>query len=260
MRLGASSLLIAFVVSVALSTGPAATAATSYQVSPTLELVPRRGYLVAVAGRHWVPRSRITFIASMGRQVTGLEVRANGDGTFEIGLRHISLCDRDTYTARDFFDHEVRLSGPKLMCPVRLNPPIPILVIVKGIKPQMDVVPLIERGQSSLLVIKQGDAVYYWSSGWKHPSMVPRAPHRFFSLIERGTTPATTCPNLKCGKGYLWEWVGVTAGNTGITLSPWCVSKNGKVCPQDMVVLIPIRITSRLEPNARLTAQSLGEL
>jgi hypothetical protein len=209
--------------------------------------VVAHGYQLAVAGENWHPRSRVTFAVKQGYRVTGLEVRANGDGTFEVGVKHIFLCNGEVFRARDFFDHEVQISGPPLMCPGRANPPLPTLAILKGSKPQMDVVPLISPAHHTPVVIKQGDAIYYWSPGNRHPGMVPGAPHHFFSLIDQGQTPPMACPSVKCGGGFLWEWVGVKAGDTGVALSPWCGPSREKACPQ-VVVLIQVRTTSRLEP------------
>lgn len=243
-----SLLVLAVIGTVPLtSNGVADARSHAGRPAPLLRLVPAQGYQLAVAGKNWNPRSRVTLALAQGDRVAGLEVRASGDGTFEVGVKHIDLCGGEAITVRDFFDHEVTVHGPRLMCPTRSNPPVPVLTILRGSTPDMAVVPLMGKTTHTTTTIKQGDVVYFWSPGSKHPAMTPRAPHYYFSLITRGQRPSPACTTVKCRPGFIWEWVGMKAGDTGVTLGPWCVPLSGHACPQ-VLVFIPVLITSRLEP------------
>ncbi|HZT96719.1 MAG TPA: hypothetical protein VFB34_07760 [Chloroflexota bacterium] len=224
-------------VAVTLATSGASPANTR-SPAPALKLTGAKGYRLAVAGSGWPASSRVTFRLTQGAfPVEGFELITTKRGQFEIGVNNIDLCNGEMLTARDLAGHSVGIPGPGLACPVRKNPPAPVLTILVGQPANISVRHIDWPSQRGPVTIRLADAVYLWEG---KSGFLPSAPWKSFQLIQRGTTPPRDCPEVECAAGFYWEWVGMAVGNTGIAMNPRCAPK----C-EIASYLIPVKIVSR---------------
>jgi hypothetical protein len=241
LRLTCVSASVALLGLVSLMPVAAAGAVTARRDSaPALQFVSKTGYRVAVEGTGWRPNHRVTFSLAQGSPVFGLELRSTSRGAFIVGVKNIDLCNGDSFAAGDLAGHRAQLAGPGLGCAVNPHPPTPQLTVVKGKLLSIAVTHIDTPPYEHSVVIRQADALYLWESGTTNPAFVPSAPATFFFLIGHGQTPPSACPEVECGAGFYWEWVGMKRGRTGIAMNPSCR-------PQCEIpsYLIPVRITRR---------------
>jgi hypothetical protein len=203
-----------------ISTG-SVNAASSAALTPSLRLVSEPSYRISVHGRHWRPLSEVAFSVTQGSTVTGLALRATSIGTFIVGIKNINLCAGEVFNAWDLGGDHASIHGPALPCPVPLRLPKPELTVLKG-----EAIPLapvhVDGPTGKTVQINIGNAIYVWQPGTKHPAYFPSVPSTYFALIGAGTTPPRACPEVECSQGFYWEWVGIHAGNSVVSMTPWC--------------------------------------
>jgi hypothetical protein len=214
--------------------------------APKLQFVTVPGYTVAIRGTGWRPDRRVAVSLAEWYPVVGLELRTTNAGGFVVGVKSIDLCNGDLFAASDFAGHEAHLAGPGRGCPINPLAPIPTLTVVTGkslvaVVHHVDVPPY-----KHSVVMRVAQALYLREAGTSRPGFIPSAPAPFFFLLARGRTPPRACPEVECASGFLWEWVGMKTGKTGIGMNPACR-------PQCEIAsfLIPVTIQPR-KPEKRL--------
>jgi hypothetical protein len=212
-------ILIAYVLIVSAALG---TPAIAQSVAPTLRFVTVQGHQLAVRGEGWRQNGRVAFsVRYSGRWTQGRQLRATPSGSFTVAVDNINLCGGSLFMALDFNGRRAALSGPALMCATPLNPPRPIITVVRGTAVrahQVSVIGFSSRRETTLHV---GDVLYFWEAG-ETAAFSPTADNHFLSLIRQGSTPPKMCAQVTCQQGLFWAWVAIRAGSTAINFSAQC--------------------------------------
>ena len=199
------------------------TSANAQSVAPTLRFVTVQGHQIAVRGEGWRPSGRVAFsVRYSGRWTQGRQLAATSSGSFTVAIDNINLCGGSLFMARDFNGRKVLLAGPALMCATPLNPPRPMITVVRGTvvhAHQVRVIGVSAKRQVTLLV---GDILYFWEAGGASAGFTPTADNHFLYLIRQGQTPPKMCAQVTCQQGFFWTWVAMRAGSTSIDFSAQC--------------------------------------
>jgi hypothetical protein len=224
------------------------------QAAPSVEFTVVQEYRLSVFGSHWLPGRKVTFTLTQPALSQGLELRVNKEGNFLVGINNVDVCAGETANVRDFYGHRASAKGPGLECPPRQPPPVPVLTVLAGDPEKIDVthIDLFHGRQSADIIL--GHALYLWEEQGSGTTWLPNVDTTYLQLIASGQTPPRMCPEIECGQGLFWEYVGMKVGRTAVTL----VCGGGQVCPQnDLALSIPVTILSgppAVKPALRFTA------
>jgi hypothetical protein len=189
---------------------------------PILQFQPTSGYRMSIAGSDWSANQPVTIAVDQTPTVTGLELRTTSAGTFSVGVKNIDLCTHAVVGARDLLGDAVTLPGPALECTSRFPVPVPVLTILSGAALKVAQTHVDGWGPSGSITIRLGDAIYVWEAGKNRPLAEPEIDPSFFQLNAEGTTDLRACSGAECSAGFYWEYIGVRAGRTTLTLNPSC--------------------------------------
>jgi hypothetical protein len=208
--------------------------------SPTLRFVTAAGYQPAIAGRGWMPGTRIVFSVQEATVAAGLEIRVTRRGTFRVGVTDVSMCDRPVFVARDLHGGlQTKLSGPPLGCASRLNPPVPQMHLLQGRLAKHRVV-RVYRIQPRQVTLHVGDELYIWEAGTSQPAFRPHADPTYLTLIGQGTTPPRACAQPDCDSGFYWDYVALRTGVTLLDMSPACRDAAPPCAAPDLAMKVTI--------------------
>jgi len=201
---------------------------TAAASSPTVMWTSATGYDLAVQGSNWPADDTVGFALAQAGQVYGIELRADSNGSFEIGFKNFSCSQGGTGRARDLSGNTAM---PPVMDPCGPNgtPTIPTLTVLVGAPATPQTVSLHGVGNGKVIRVRQGAIIKLWEKGKKNPADVPSAPTKFFFQVGHQRAPAPGCTGTKCPPGFTWSWMATTVGSTAITVRPYC---GGGVCPQ----------------------------
>lgn len=211
-----------FCICAGLAVLPFLTVSPALAATPALRIVQVTGYTIAVEGVGWPHRARISIALHQGAFVRGLELKANRRGSFRVGVTNVNLCSGVIFEAHDLKGHAETARGPALACPIPLNPPVPILKVLRGASTLPDESRLVAVSRPGTTTLRVGDELYLWQPGTRNPLYTPSVDASFLTLIDYGPTPARACIQTACGQGYFWTWIAIHPGDTFLTLSPAC--------------------------------------
>lgn len=232
---GIGVLLIATMLTGALRTSAVAHA----QATPSLRFVQAKGYALSVAGKGWPAQAFVTFVARVENKVAGIVVQPTRSGAFTIGINQLRICDRPVFDARNGALHAV-LRGPELGCASQINPPVPVLTVVKGraVKPHT-VSAKAQPGSSYTLHV--GDTLLL-DAGSGVMSYIPSVDTKYLVLVPGIAPVRMVCPSdgPTCAGPSFWKLLAIRAGNTEITMSPLCGRSTPPCAAPDYAIAIHI--------------------
>jgi hypothetical protein len=189
---------------------------------PSLHVVAISGFRIGTVGTGWHAAGPVIVRLQSGPWVVGVQVRPARDGTFEIGVKRVDLCGGVRFRAVDSAGRSANAHGPALLCAPRLNPPRPLLYVLKGMPLSPTTVRVLGPARPAIVRMHVGDSLYLWEPGTDVASFTPSVDPRYLALIAQERTPPRLCPQVDCALGFAWTWVALRPGVTTIDTSPAC--------------------------------------
>jgi hypothetical protein len=200
---------------------PARSAVSGQTLLPSIRFVTAPGYTLALSGKGWGARANVRIIVRAGNFVGSRHVRVTRTGQFLLGVS-VSLCAGAQF---DVFSrsHHATIHSPGLACALRVNPPAPQMIVLRGQLGKTSETRAIDpQITGSPLTLRVGDTLYLWEPGTTRPLFTPGPDPSYLAQVAQGTTPPRACAQTDCAAGFYWRWLALRPGQTGIRLEPAC--------------------------------------
>jgi hypothetical protein len=204
-------LLLATIMALGTSTRSVIAAQTA---APALRFVTTPGYATSVAGTGWLPRSLVVFNVRAQTMAVGIALRANGHGSFKVGLNGLTMCAEPVFLARDLRGKSAKLRGPGLGCPLPKVVATPQLRVLSGRLVRPRVITLRELRPQSVNV-PLGDELLIAEPG-QGMAFIPKANVRYLVPLQLSPEPSSAL------SGNSRAFLAVHEGHTTLDMSPAC--------------------------------------